>query len=524
MHRISTDRSPTLMKKNILTCAALTAALLCTTAEARKGDAPYSIGISAKSQLSIAEIRLAPIDAAALRAADDAKLQQADVAHAKRLAIAEERLVTLKPSSDGQWKILSDGDLLWRARVGVPGATDMHLGFEAGTLPDGASLWVIGTGDYYEGPYTNTDTMPLWIPMVPGDSATIELRLPAGSPISDGLIELTSVGAGYRNQFAAPSRLGNPGSSGACNVNVVCPLGQPYTDEERALAYYEFRADDDGHTYVCTATLLNDVPADRKNYVLTAAHCMSSQTEASSMRLYWNYQSTDCAMTTGWSFAQNQTGASLRATRADADFTLVELNQAPDPSWNLFHAGWDADNIAPSSSIGLHHPRGDVAKVDNSPSAPRTTNNCIGTGGVSSNTHWMTGPYDQGTTEGGSSGSGLWIPSSDASGRGRRLIGVLSGGTAACSGSVPDNGFDCYGKFATAWSGSSASNRLRDWLDPGATGITTVAGVNHVAPVTPADPAIATREASERDARYLRGARRGPSGHPSPFNPALREN
>ncbi len=512
------------MNKHILRAAALIAALLCTTAEARHGEAPNSVGVLAKNELAISTIRLAAIDAAALRAGDDAKLQRSGNAHSKRLAIAVQREVALKPASSGQWLLLADGNLLWRMRVSVPGATDLHLGFEAGALAAGASLWVIGAGDYYEGPYTNADAMPLWIPIVPGDSAIVELRLPAASQINDALIELTSVGAGFRDLFNAPSRVGQPGASGACNINVVCPLGQPYTDEERALAYYEFRGDN-GTTYLCTATLLNDVPADRKNYVLTAAHCVSSHTEASSMRLYWNYRSIDCATTTGWSFAQNQTGANLRATRADADFTLVELNQAPDPAWNLFHAGWDADNIAPSSSIGLHHPRGDVAKVDNSPSAPRTSNNCIGTGGVSSNTHWLTGPYDQGTTEGGSSGSGLFIPSSDASGRGHRLIGVLSGGTAACFGSNPDSGWDCYGKFAAAWDGSLSSARLRDWLDPSATGTTTVAGINHVATTaTPIDPAIAARVASERDASSLRNVRRGVSRQPSPFNPALREN
>ena len=513
------------MKQNLLAFAALISALLCATAEARQGEAPYSIGMSAKSGMLPVRIQLAPIDSAALRMADEAKLQRTDVAHTKRLAVAQERRLELNPASSGQWQTLADGGLLWRVQLSIPGATDLHLGFEAGTLPSGASLWVIGAGDYYEGPYTETDAMPLWIPMVPGDSAIIELRLPAGSQINNGLIELTSAGAGFRDLFSASSKVGRPGASGACNVNVVCALGQPYTDEQRALTYYEFRADDNGRTYICTATLLNDVPADRKNYVLTAAHCVTSQSEASSMRLYWNYRSTDCLTNAGWSFAQNQTGANLRATRADADFTLVELSQAPDPAWNLFHAGWDAENIAPSSSIGLHHPNGDMAKVDNSPSAPRTTYNCIGTGGASNDTHWMTGPYDAGTTEGGSSGSGLWIPSSDAGGHGRRLIGVLSGGTAMCSGSIPDNGVDCYGKFAAAWEGTSASNRLRDWLDPAATGTTTVAGVNHVAaPPTSLDPAIATRVISDRDARDLRSTPRGPSHHASPFNPALRRN
>ena len=500
------------MKNFSITAAALLFCTFCVPALARQGAPPFSLEQLNKSGDSVVEIVLPAIDAAALRALDNAKLQNLD-AHDKRLAIAEGNPVTLSPASSGRWQLLADGSQLWRLQVRVPGATDLHLGFEKGSLVEGASLWVIGADNYYEGPYTTEDSLPLWIPMVPGDSAIIEIKLPANTRISSELLTLTDIGAGFRDQFG---KAGQPNSSGACNVNVVCPLGQPYTDEERALAYYEFRADDDGRTYICTATLLNNVPGDRKNYVLTAGHCMSSQTETASMRLYWNYQSTNCATTTGWSLTQNQTGADLRATRADADFSLVELKQAPDPAWNLFHAGWDATNIAPSASIGLHHPHGDVAKVTNSPHAPRTIYNCIGTGGTSSNTHWLTGPYDQGTTEGGSSGSGLWIPANDASGHGRRLIGVLSGGSAACFGSAPDNGTDCYGKFSAAWDGASSSTRLRDWLDPQATGILTVEGVDHVASAAPVDPAIASRVAGELQASTLRGTGRGIRRHPSP--------
>jgi lysyl endopeptidase len=513
------------MNKQLLAAAAILLGMTCSPAMARQGAAPYSIGLAAKNSAPVAEVSLPAIESEALRKADDARLQNTGQMHDKRLAIARSNKVAFNPATSGQWQTLADGSLTWRLRIHVPGATDLHLGFESGKLSPGASLWVIGANDYYEGPYTEDDAMPLWIPMVPGDSATVEIRLPAGSAVGPNLPRLSDVGGGFRNLFNPTPRIGQPGASGACNINVVCPLGQPYSAEERALAYYEFRADEDGLTYICTATLLNDVPADRKNYVLTAAHCMSSQTETATMRLYWNYRSADCVITTGWSFSQNQTGASLRATRADADFTLVELNSAPNPAWNLFHAGWDADGVAPSSSIGLHHPKGDVAKVDNSPTAPRSTYNCIGTGNVNVSTHWSTGPYDQGTTEGGSSGSGLWIPASDASGRGKRLIGTLSGGSAACFGTVPDNGIDCYGKFSSAWDGPSASSRLRDWLDPAATGTTTIAGVDHVATEpSPIDAGIAVRVAADRQALPARSQGRGPEGHPSPFNPLQRRN
>lgn len=513
------------MKTGFMRLLLAAAMLLAHSAQARQGDAPYSIGAQAKQGLFVPAIALPAMDAAAVRSAHDAVLRDATHARNKRLAVAQGNPVVLGPDRDGLWQAMADGTQLWRLRVEVPGATDLHLTFDRYTLPPGAALWVIGSDDYYEGPYTADDASPLSIPVVPGESATIELQMPAGARLAPGDLVLTDIGAGFRDLFEGTPRVGIPGNSGLCNVNVACPLGQPYTAEQRAIAYYEFRADDDGVTYVCTATLMSDVPADRKNYVLTAAHCLATPTEAASMRLYWNYRSTTCSGNTGISFAQNQTGTALRATRADADFTLVELNQAPDPSWNLFHAGWDATNIAPSGSIGIHHPSQDSLKINNSPVAPRTINNCIGTGGGSSNTHWYTGPYDQGTTEGGSSGSGLWIPSGSTGGNGRRLIGVLSGGTAACVGTVPDNGFDCYGKFSAGWDGPSASSRLRDWLDPAGTGTQSIPGVEHNAtPTVPVGGSLAVRIAAGLQARPLRDQGQGIGTHPRPFNSLLREN
>jgi len=498
--------------------------LACAPALARQGEPPPSLLASAKRGSAIPRIELAPIDAAALRAQADARIARtADSEFSKRLAVALGNDVVVDPLSDGIWQTLEDGAMVWTVAVRVEGATDMHLGFERYALPSGAALWVTGSDDYYEGPYTAADPGPLWVPMVPGDTATIEIRLPDAESVDALQIALTHVGAGFRDLFKQVAGTG-PGASGACNINVICPLGQPYANEYRALAYYEFRADDDGLTYICTGTLLNTVAGDRRNYVLTAAHCLASPTEATSMRVYWNYRSNQCAATSGWSLSQNQTGASLRATRADADFTLVELNSAPQAGWQIYYAGWDAGGIAPSSSIGLHHPAGDVAKVTLSNAAPRTTSNCIGTGGGSVSSHWLSGPYAQGTTEGGSSGSGLWIPATDGSGRGKRLIGVLSGGNAACSTvnpSQPDNGFDCYGKFSAAWDGASAASRLRDWLDPAASGTLTVAGLDPGTPVVTIDPGLASRIAAQRQVPSNRAARSAAS-NPLPFDPRTR--
>ena len=295
--------------------------------DARQGDLPYTLARDAQSANSLPLVSLPAIDATALRMAEASKTRNTYEAQNKRLAVAVGNVVDIAPDRHGIWQTLDDGSSLWRMNVEVSGATDLHLGFARFALPDGAALWAIAQDGTYEGPYGPADAGPLWLPMLPGERATLELRLPAGIGFTADMLALSHVDAGFLDLFARS--ILSPGSSGACNVNVVCPLGLPYTDETRALAYYEFRADADGRTYICTGTLLNDVPADRKAYLLTAAHCVASTTEVASMRVYWNYRSTQCATTVGYSFAQNQTGATLRATRADADFTLVELATPP---------------------------------------------------------------------------------------------------------------------------------------------------------------------------------------------------
>ncbi len=477
-----------------------------SSALARQGDLPYSLAHPKAVAASVSIVDIAPVDAAKrrLQVSGDAQLSGP---HTKRLRVADDSDVALTPESDGSWETLPDGSLLWRLAIRAAGATDMRVGFSRFDLPVGASLYIIGADAYYQGPYEASDAsedLQFRTPVVPGDTLTIELRLPSGVEIVPGAIEVSDVGAGFRDLFrrdATMKRTG-PGTSGACNINVVCPLGEPYTDESRAIAYYEFNSS--GGTYICTANLLVDIPNDFRNFLLTAAHCVTTPSEAASMVVYWNYQSSQCSQTVGWTLNDNQIGASLRATRQDADFTLVELSQPPDPAWNVFYAGWDASGAIPRRIIALHHPSGDVEKVTSGPQ-PTSIPNCIGTGSASRLTHWLTGPYNSGTTEGGSSGSGLFVPADDVSGHGRLLIGVLSGGDAQCSLSAPsqpDGGSDCYGKFSAAWDGMTAASRLKDWLDPQGTGQLLAEGqdASGVDPLPPLPSGIANRAAASRDA------------------------
>ncbi|MBN8726175.1 MAG: hypothetical protein J0H15_00525 [Xanthomonadales bacterium] len=457
-------------------------------AAARQGEPPLSLTQGAKLGFELPVIEAGAIDAAVLQ-------REATVAGAtttfqtKRLKVAAGLAVSIAPDTDGRLDRLADGRTVWRSRVRVQGATDLRLAFGHFDLPAGARFYVIGADDYYQGPYTGDDGFDgtFTAPVVPGDMATLELQLPAGAPADANLLLLDGIGAGFRDLFGR-EKIGSPGNSGACNVNVACPLGQPYAREASSVAYLEFRNDEDSQWYRCTGTLLADVPRSRRNWFLTAAHCVDSAAEAASATLYWNYQSTSCNSTTpppGGYFNDNQSGAWLRAARDDVDFSLMELKSAPLASWSVFRAGWDANDSAPPGTIGLHHPAGDVKKVTAGP-VPRTTGNCT-LARPAPGTHWQTGPYTQGTTEGGSSGSGIFVPAS-AGDRGHRLVGFLSGGNAGCSSvspTQPNSGTDCYGKFAIAWDGPSADQRLRDWLDPAGTGTRSIAGGDEMPPAEP---------------------------------------
>jgi hypothetical protein len=153
------------------------------------------------------------------------------------------------------------------------------------------------------------------------------------------------------------------------------------------------------------------------------------------------------------------TGATSRANNSGSDFRLIEWDNAPPQSYNVFYAGWSNINTPSSQNTGIHHPSGDVKKIS------RDNNASINSSYSGAET-WRVGAWEQGTTEGGSSGSPLFDQN-------KRIIGQLYGGSASCSNT---GGSDYYGKFSTSWDGPNSSSRLRDWLDPSNTGTSTTNG------------------------------------------------
>ncbi|PWB72236.1 MAG: hypothetical protein C3F15_11575, partial [Holophagae bacterium] len=444
-----------LLRLAIVSCLFTTAARL---ADARTGAPPLSHSAQLAPLEQVAVLELDAIDREALLAEDDAA--KAD-SLAKPLRFASPVDMALTPADSGSWERVADGGRVWRLRIHAPNATDLNFGFTHYRLAAGATLHIWSEDyDYVEGPYTAADAShagDLWTPVVPGERAVLELYEPAGAEQASELV-IGRIGRGYRDLF----RLDEVADAKAawCNVDAVCPEGDGWRDEIRSVARISISG-----TYLCSGTLITDVPGSFTPYFLTAYHCEVRSYNASTVVAYWNFESPVCGMLGGGSLADNQSGSIFRAGRQDNDVCLIELEEDPDPGFGVYFAGWDARTAtAPQATFSAHHPQGDEKMLTLNDDPLTTTNNCNLGGPVG--THWNVTDYEAGTTEGGSSGSALWDSGT------HMIVGYLSAGAPACSNPIND----CYGKLAVGFDGASADTRLKDWLDPGNTGTRFVPG------------------------------------------------
>ena len=370
--------------------------------------------------------------------------------------------------SKAGWTEGKDGYARFSWNIAAPGARTLDFHFSQLVLPEGATLILRGEGVDNLRKITAESLSSgegYWAPYVAGEKVSIELHVPSAKRHL-ARVELASVTHGYRGLFESvdPAQ-----KSGSCNVDVACPAGTGWDDQIDSVGHYTFSQG--GSSYVCTGSLMANTAGTSVPYFLTANHCLSTGTVASTVVVYWNYQSSTCR-TPGSSASgtplsktiatHTQSGASLIATNAASDFALLRLNANVAAGADAYWSGWDASGATPGSAVGIHHPAGHEKRIAVENQALAIT----AYGGGSGSTHWRVIDWDQGTTEGGSSGSGLWDQN-------KRLVGQLHGGAAACGNDLSDY----YGRLSVSWNGGgTAATRLRDWLDPSSSGQTAIAG------------------------------------------------
>lgn len=282
----------------------------------------------------------------------------------------------------------------------------------------------------------------LAVGVIATDEIVIEYRQPLDM-VEMPELSIDQVVQGYRalSGWLQADR-GPFGNSGQCNINVNCPEGATWATEKRSVALIV-----QGGFGVCTGNLLNNTANDGTPYFLTANHCLGNP---GNWVYYFNHESATCTGNNGPT-NQSISGGTLLVNSGQSDVALIELSQTPPAGYNVQYAGWDASGVTPSSTVGIHHPSGDVKKIcfdDDSPTQQNAAGAAV----------WYINEWELGVTEPGSSGSPLFDQN-------HRVIGQLYGGSAACAGSVNNGQPDWYGRFDVSW-----GLGLSEYLDPAGTG------------------------------------------------------
>ena len=97
----------------------------------------------------------------------------------------------------------------------------------------------------------------------------------------------------------------------------------------------------------------------------------------------------------------------FKATNEQTDMALLQLMETPPTYYQPYYAGWNAKDQGTAPYVGIHHPEGTVKRLNTTEEVELTTFNSP-VGNFIKNGHWQIKEWSDGSTAGGSSGSGLF--------------------------------------------------------------------------------------------------------------------
>lgn len=412
---------------------------------------------------------------------------------------------------------LEDGSKIWRAQIEIPGAPAIGLYYNNFYLPKGVKLFLTNTNHrQILGAYTAVNNQPSGMfanEAVQGSVVNVEVDIDANVDINGIKLYINRAAVYHRaieslQQFSTIDGEGDDittNTTSVCMINAICPQGNDYQNQRKS-SIGILQPIDDTHIGFCSGTMVNNTgntPQDCKPYYLSASHCDPYFVNDFTQSIFrFNYETTVCESSVPQT-SKTLLGATLKARNVfttemlnnssliKADFMLLQLNDNIPLAWDVHFAGWDNNpspathEVLPKKFIGFHHPGGDYKKLSTTQDIMSVD---IGSGEeTQSGMHWGL-VLDEGYAAEGSSGSALF------NGNGL-LIGMASVGgelpqpapPASCkvnaSGeSVDAMNFLAYSKFAYDWDfsldGNTSDRKLKPWLDPVNSGVTTLVGSN----------------------------------------------
>jgi hypothetical protein len=358
-----------------------------------------------------------------------------------RVGIARDVAIS---GAEGLWLRIPGQGWLWTSAIRAEGAFALRLHFIFANMPNGAELWTYSPSFPYEpqGPFTGTGPWGdgrFYTPETCGDMVVVEYFVPIdrGTPpkVPFGIDEVQHI---YRDIYGTYDVQTTGGDW--CWLDSAC-YGEPWLTLRNAVVRITFT---DGGTYMCSAQLITTVANDYTPYILTANHCISTDSVAHTMSALFFYQKVTCDGTQ--QTTKTASYANLVRTYSTADSTLLLL-QGEVPVGAVW-AGWtSSDPSTGTDVVCIQHPQGSWKRI----SFGRKTGNASGP--TSHKVNWDT---DGGVTDYGSSGSMLCREDTG------QVVGNLCCGGSFCE---TPNYPDYYGKFSTAYSSGGFSSYLQAGSD-----------------------------------------------------------
>ncbi len=431
------------------TLAALAAILLAAplAAQISFGGRPYGDKAEKRGMPPAVAVHLPAVDVATLLNED---AQRASEGIKGPFRFGFEHHTDLTMANSGSWWTMPNGDRVWRVVLHCPEALTINLQFSNYVLPEGARMFIYNEAGEVKGAFTAQSnpghtafgTVPL-----AGDRQTVEYIEPANSA-EHGALTISTVIHGYRLLGKSEER--SFGNSGPCNVNTICPEGDDWRQEIRAVAHVILGGG------VCSGSLVNNCANDSTPYFLTANHCTGGNNTNASWVFVFNWESPACTPTANAPMDHSITGCDKLFENPPTDASFLRLSTRPPANFHPYYSGWDKSGSIPDTVHCIHHPSGDIKKISSSNGPFDAQNVNVGNGPADC---WHVPQWNSGTTEPGSSGSSLWNQD-------HRIIGQLYGGQASCNNNVNDffGRFDSTYQHISQWLG--ACGQTLDGLDP----------------------------------------------------------
>ncbi|MFV0507509.1 MAG: T9SS type A sorting domain-containing protein [Bacteroidales bacterium] len=364
----------------------------------------------------------------------------------KSLQFAYPFYANLTPNNSGRWQQGSGTTEIWTLEIKSADAKSINLIIDSFHMPPSAKLYVWGNEEDlpngYIGAHNNNGSKTLAVLPTKGDIINIQLEVEYKEKDRCSL-HISQISHDYYGVFNILKRL-----SGSCEINSNCNTEEQWVKSKKAICQMIIEG-----ISLCTGTVMNNTNNDFTPYVLTANHCYEGENIAQRTLYIFMKESPNCVELSA-NRMNSISGGIYKANSVKQDYYLTEINKKIPIHFQTYYSGWTREKSISNNNACIHHPQGDKKKISISLQAP--TIEAYTDSELTVNHAWQIKQWNSGTTEGGSSGAGLF----DNLGYYR---GSLIGGDASCSNPV----FDFFSAFYKNWDFETVSSmQLKYWLDP----------------------------------------------------------